>query len=196
MTPDQIAAKRKTVFNAMDHISDSIYKSIVTDAKADLPKLPEQIFVDYFLPFFAGQIEPADHVVNWISVAGSPSQEVMVINNLGVEMFVVPGLLNTRHIQRLRPEGSLPFMSIIAMSNALNTKSPAQAHNLFIQSMLERYRQVHNSNYQPTEDELRWIEIFTRYSVMPSAEVVGAEAVKAVTAPVSDDIGDDEFKMG
>lgn len=192
-TEEELQAIRAANFSGMNNVVDGIYQSIITDAKKDLPMLPETIFKSYFLPYFAGQVAPANHVPDWISIAGAPTQQVNIIDNIGNVLFTVPALLSTQHIQRLRPEGALPFASIVAMAQALKTKSPTQSHNLFVSAMLERYRQVHDSDYQPTEDELAWLGIYTRYDVIPAG---GETAAIAATEAVSDEIDDDDFKMG
>lgn len=194
-TQEEIDANRARVYATMNNSLAMVYKGAVEEPMANLPKLPEHIFTSYFLPYFAGLVEANQHVPDWISVAGSPSQQVDIINTAGVVLFTVPALLSTTHIQRLRPDGSLPFVSIVAMANALGTQSPVQAEELFINSMLERYRQVHNSDYTPTDIELRWIKIFARYNVTPALPEGHPEAAK-VEAPDDNEIDEDDFKMG
>lgn len=195
MNQEQLDAHRARTFAGMNSALDFVYKGIILDPQLDLPKLPEHIFTSYFLPYFAGQVQVDKHVADWISVAGAPSQQVNIIDNAGNVLFTVPALLNTAHIQRLRPEGSLPFVSIIAMANALGTQSPARAEELFINTMLERYRQVHNSDYKPTDIEMRWIEIFTRYNVTPVFPE-GHVGTSVEVAPEDDSIDQDDFKIG
>lgn len=193
MNQQELDAAQAAHYATMNRDLDMIYFGAVTAYEQNLPVLPENIFVSYFLPYFAGQVAPVKHVPDWISIAGAPTQKVNIIDAAGAVLFTVPALLNTGHIQLLRPDGSLPFSSIISMANALKTQSPAQAQNLFINSMLERYRQVHNSDYMPTDVERQWMEIFIRYNVTP----VGVSTVPGITAVKDDsDIDEDDFKIG
>ena len=67
-------------------------------------KVPESIFVNYFLPRFINLnningVDPRNHIVEWISIAGSPMAEVSVVSDsTGEELFVVPAYLSTNHL--------------------------------------------------------------------------------------------------
>lgn len=64
------------------------------------PSIPEQIFVQNFLPFFNGEkVSSASIVADWMKVAGTPVMEVDVIGANGEVVAVIPPLIDTSCIR-------------------------------------------------------------------------------------------------
>lgn len=75
---------------------------------ADVPnaQLPEAIFYNSFLPYFAGKIPPEqskDMTAQWIAIAGNPTREVDLIDNKGNVTVTVPAIYDTHSLSVLRP---------------------------------------------------------------------------------------------
>lgn len=74
-------------------------------------KLPETIFKEYFLPYFAGKVIPNerdDRAAQWIGIAGNPTREVDLIDNSGKVVLTVPSLFDTHSLNPLRPADRIP----------------------------------------------------------------------------------------
>lgn len=64
-------------------------------------KLPEHVFKQLFLPLLAGEIketEISNLMIYWISVAGSPTGDIDIIDTRGDVLFTLPSVLNTTMI--------------------------------------------------------------------------------------------------
>lgn len=62
------------------------------------PKLPEYIFKQLFLPVIAGEVsleESNKLFIYWVSVAGTASQEIDVIDTRGAVLFTLPAVMDT-----------------------------------------------------------------------------------------------------
>ncbi len=185
-TAEQLTAAQKYE----GRLVDSIFNSIVVEPTQNANRLPEHIFRDYFLPAFAGKVPLGKHYEEWISIAGAPTAEVAIVDAGGVNvLFNVPALMNTDHIKRTRPEGALPFASIVAMAEAFRTKSPAASQNMMTAQGMDRYKASHDRNHDYTPLEKRWLAIFERYGyVAQDTQATPSQEPKASGA-----IDDDEF---
>lgn len=97
--------------NVEKKIQDFVHKGVEQDierAYNDLfevgkqnNQLPEQLFVNAFLPFFSGKIKDDAQLnitTKWVSVAGSTMNSVDIINNDGKVLFTVPPLMSTEFL--------------------------------------------------------------------------------------------------
>lgn len=186
-TAEQLTAAQKYE----GRVIDSIFDAIVVEGAKSANRLPENIFRDYFLPVFAGKTSIGKHYEEWISIAGAPTAEVAIVDATNVNvLFNVPALMNTEHIKRNRPEGALPFASIVAMAQAFNTRGPAASQNMMTSQGMERYKASHDRNHDYSPLEKRWLEIFQRYGYVP---VDLGNKNTAEKSQESGAVGDDEF---
>ncbi len=183
-TPQQLTAAQKYE----GRLVDSIHHAIVVEPTLHANRLPENIFRDYFLPAFAGSVPLGKHYEEWISIAGAPTAEVAIVDASGSNiLFNVPALMNTDHIKRTRPEGALPFASIVTMAEAFRTRSAAASQNVMTAQGMDRYKASHDSSHDYTPIEKRWLEIFQRYGYVPVQTGAAAAVEKKDTGSVSDD---------
>ena len=141
-----------------------IYEGIVLSPMINT--IHESVFRNYYLPCFAGFVNPDNWMLNWIQVAGSPMAEVGVTNDQGQVIYQVPPLLATTKVILANRSGSLNdiFKRQEILKNSLGNQ-----HNDYVFQELERKHQELDSN--PLSDiAQRWEEIFTRYGV-PRSEV-------------------------
>lgn len=91
---------RKQTLLDMTNTIESIYDDLVVTKKNNI--LPEQIFVKEFLPLFYGAVEDKDvrfqQIQSWISIAGSPSSEVSIVDVDNNVLFDVPPVINSSSI--------------------------------------------------------------------------------------------------
>lgn len=165
LTPMQRAIARDQQ-NKVDVVFDGLV------AHPPRARLPEKIFVEYFLPFFAGAVQASTEfpfIAQWISVAGSAVSEVDIIDYEGNVLFSVPAVMNTSFI---RPErGERPYNNI-RKEYEMRQANPAAMPNRFLTSTMDArlMESIDAEAFKHLETD-RWRAIFERYNVPAPAGV-------------------------
>lgn len=163
--------------------TDSIYDSLV--GQRDNSQLPEEIFVGYFLPFFSGQRPITDNsqvVAEWISIAGTPMNEVDVISPSGDTIFSVPSLFDTNMIDVVSREVGQSISDIYAQYDLKSNNIQSVANN-FLNKELSKKLKIIDSNVDHAETTHRWNDILTRYGIPVQQQSMSKES--------SNDLDDD-----
>ena len=134
-----------------------------------LPKLPESIFVEYFLPYFKGEVtDPvvaADLRKNWITLARHPMGEVNIINDQGEIIFTTPSIAYTKMFDPTKSDINGSFKDLLLMTNQINVSNPIRAKQYLENNMATKFKAMRIKGHVLTKEELRWLEIFKRYDV-------------------------------
>lgn len=134
-----------------------------------LPKLPESIFVEYFLPYFKGEVtDPvvaADLRKNWITLARHPMGEVNIINDQGEIIFTTPSIAYTRMFDPTKSDINGSFKDLLLMTNQINVSNPIRAKQYLENNMATKFNAMRIKGHVLTKEEQRWLEIFNRYTV-------------------------------
>lgn len=142
-----------------------VFDSLV--ATKENSKLPEEIFVNYFLPFFSGKVEVSKEPVlsNWIGIAGTPMSEVDVVDTKGDKIFTVPALFDTNIIDVVNRERGRSLQDIFSNYEVRNNNIPVIASK-FLDNELNKKNDelIHNKTVSATNTEL-WNNIFKRYGI-------------------------------
>lgn len=100
-----IKSLKEALTNDINEKLDDIYNSLVEDTKKSIP---ESLFRGYFLPRLVNLEDNRDVVLEWISVAGSPSQEVYVFDDTTKEiLFKVPPIISSFGIRNSKDIGNI-----------------------------------------------------------------------------------------
>lgn len=138
-------------------------------------RISEQIFVAYFLPYFRQVIHSPEEITtevkeyrekvltDWISVAGSAFNEVVVLDNAGKTLFIVPGLNSTRVINPVRKDGAPSFETIANMAERLQLVSPTKSQEYQNQRLHDKIKDMADGKHRFRENEQIWLDIFARY---------------------------------
>lgn len=157
-----------------------------------MPRLPERIFVDYFLPLFAGEVEvPEDkreRITKWMEVAGNPFKEVRIIadDDHNTTLFQVPPLFD-RSVIRPHVEGRHTLGHIMRSADQYSQISPQAGRNYLGQQFMrfEIFKDIEEHRMEFAE---RWNAILQRYGKPPITSATAAgEAGAASETPVDDD---------
>lgn len=127
-------------------------------------RLPENIFVSYFLPGFLGTNPNQNWLLEWISIAGSPAAEVSIFDpGTNQELFRVPPVLSSRNILLPRQEGGLDsiFKRHEMMAGGLGNSSTRYLFN----ALEDKSSQAIASYQNETDDQ--WVAILARYGYTP-----------------------------
>lgn len=137
-----------------------IYEGIVLAPMINT--IPEEVFRNYYLPCFAGFVNPDNWIVNWIQVAGSPMAEVSVVDQNGQEVFRVPPLLASSKAFLINRAGSL---NDIFSRQELLKNSLGNTHAEYVfQQLGHKSEEIDHS---VSQDALqRWKVIFNAYGIV------------------------------
>lgn len=136
-TLDKIAENIK--LNKIKEDIDNVYHELIDNYNR--PKIPEKLFTEYFLPYMTGTIAiPKDKniIAEWISISGSPSGEVDLIDDYNKVVATVPPIINSdltfnedRSFTSIYNEFDLRLNNIPALANRyLNEQLTKKANSL------------------------------------------------------------------
>lgn len=129
-------------------------------------KIPEYIFRDYFLPFFLNERQSDNWVMEWISIAGSPSSPVSVMNDaMTEELFLVPPIFNTQILSQNTNGRKLYDIIIQYKEESRNIESVAK--NKFIHNLHDYANNV-SANHEINIYDV-WYFIISRYRDLGSS---------------------------
>ncbi len=134
-----------------------------------LNKIPESIFVNYFLPCFLGEVNNQRWVLEWISIAGSPVNEVSVVKDgTTQELFRVPGLFSSNNLFLNNPEVSIS--DIFARHSQINSNMPLQSMKYLSDALGHTYTDIMKS-HNPSKTQTAWNHILERYNISKPSSV-------------------------
>ena len=147
-----------------------IYSLMNTYNKESVNKLPEHVFVDFFLPYFSGKLNLKDSeepITKWIGIAGSPTKEVDIIdNNTGEILFRVPSLINTTKLNVTKNDRRIASSEILAMSaRKADSGIPGNVESYLMSVYPLKIQQLIKENDVDKDDLDKWKYIFNRYGI-------------------------------
>lgn len=160
-------------------------------ADEELPRLPEQIFRDWFLPIFSGQVTDTDVVRTrlreWLSVAGNPFHEVMIIDTHqhDVRLFRVPPLFD-RSVVKSLVQGRNTLGHIMRSAEQYARISPQAGRN-FMMEQFKRFEMFEDIAEHRMQFAGRWNEILARYGLPPMSKAPAAQSAGQAQANVDED---------
>ncbi len=155
---------REMLLAEMDKSKTVIFDGLLNNSSVN--KIPESLFVNYFLPCFIGTRQEPNWVMEWISIAGSPMSEIAVFKDgTNQILYYVPSLLNTNNLFLNKQEGDLG--DIFNRYEQINNNIPIQGLNFLIEALNSKNAELLNKlNF--TEVNKRWIEILQGYNLIQS----------------------------
>ena len=156
---------------------EDIYNAVVVDTGTDyVGKVPESLFVEYFLPMFKQTVEEVEALdsegkerreklyTDWVKLAGGHFNEVAVVDGQGNTLFKVPAMQTTRIINPARKENAPGFSAIIKQASLLELQSPVRGLDFQKKELTGKLLQMASNKSAHLDDERRWMEIFARYA--------------------------------
>ncbi len=154
---------------------EQLVRQILDDKKAldqindtSITRMPERVFVDVYLPFFAGDNPlPYDVGLNhWINLAGGPYKAVHVVDNSNVVLFTVPSVLNRDSVApvvRRNGDGVPMIADVVANAQALGKQNPVEAKRYLDAHFSQRMGLMKSAKNADPIKQL-WNDIFARYN--------------------------------
>lgn len=169
---------------------DRIYSDLVVSQPKG--KLPEEIFVKHFLPYFSGKTtENSERLMGeWIGIAGNATAEVDVFNSKGEVIFTVPSMMNSNALDISNRKVGDTVGEMISNYKLREAHVPGSGRNYLDHVSAEKVEKMVDRNAIPTtESEQRWANILHRYGVGPANSVSNV----GTTAAANDGVDDLEY---
>lgn len=158
--------------------SDQFHKQIVEDAQQEVARLPEDIFKKDFLPFFSGEqtfLDRESTVALWIGIAGTPQSEVAIIDRENTELFRVPPIADTQHLNVLTRNKGESFSDIAAISALYSNNIPVQGERYLAESIDNKLGTLVGDT--ALSNKQRWDDILVRYGKGTKSQVTHKETI-------------------
>lgn len=171
---------RQQKINEIQESMNFAHESLVTSqVKA---RLPENVFVAYFLPFFSGQaVAPGRNVVaEWIGVAGTPMSEVDVVDVNNQVLFTVPAIFNTNILEVANRKAGQSFADIYGEYDLRKAGVPIAANGFLVQNLNEKAVEILRYPVDSNSIASRWTNIMARYGIVSSAPAAISNNVNTV----------------
>lgn len=157
-------------------------------------RLPENEFVNRFLPYFTGQVQasPEQPFVNlWVAIAGSPTSEVDIIDPAtGQVLYSTPPLFDTSLLDTVPKPGSPTLGQIMRDFKNMEQDTPDVAKSFLDRHLEHRLGGMFKAPDAGFQTD-RWTKIAERYGVKPPED----PAEKAAQAQANrDDIDYDAIE--
>jgi hypothetical protein len=131
----------------------------------DRKEIPEEVFVNVFLPFFSDAPEADKRVTmdTWYGISGGAYNEVNVLGRDGRVLYTVPPVMSNRLVAPITREGGRALSSLLATAQRRDAMIPGTGSAL-LAAGLDRFDFTSpNANEVMSEYKTRWNEIIQRY---------------------------------
>lgn len=184
MTSPQIRHKPMTLIELTQEEAqktiDKVHTALIVNHTPNT--LPEDIFVKYFLPCFIGAVQNDKWLVSWISIAGTPSSEVLIVDTHTKQpLFKVPPVLYTKDIL-LKPSGV--SLKTVAERGQMLSNTLQGSSQYLLDNFSSAADQISAKIVNATAEQ--WDYIFKRYNLAS----VNPDEVKPDTSSKQEDYFD------
>lgn len=146
---------------------DKTFDDLVLAPSKEINSLPENIFVNYFLPFFCGEKTQQDRptiFAEWISIAGSPVKDVRIIDAQNKELFVVPGLMDSTVIDKFNEKDGASLYKIFTNYELHKAHLPVLGERYLADTLQTKIPELTKKSDTFQSDKERWNYIFQKYN--------------------------------
>jgi hypothetical protein len=177
------------------------FDELVTKPLQEAARLPEDIFKNMFLPYFNGEkkVEGTEILAKWYMIAGSPFQEVSVIDERNNELFRVPPIQRTSiydphaNSDKSGNKSEMSIGEITAFAEQLSSTIPIRGVAFRERAMDSKIEQLTTVELALKDDAVRWQAIFDRYSPAAQATEVKVSGLAHIKPANSGEISYDEL---
>lgn len=153
------------VRKGLDHDIDQAYSDLFEKNKQN-NQLPQELFVNIFLPYFAGKVKDDVHLnltTKWVAVAGSTMNPVDVIDNDGNKLFTVPPLMSSDFLREQDNLRGKSFNDIFNNAQNQAARLPTLGGRIIA---AEGSAKINSMGVAPENSQVeQWNAIFDRYGI-------------------------------
>jgi len=154
--------EKQKILNEVEMIGKTILDPLGAIEKN---KLPENVFVEYFLDFFKDPNKDLNSPIlqQWLSIAGGPYNEVDILDHKGNIIYSVPSVyvetsiesdINNKDFQSIADEYNLKSNRLKSEADAFLSQALRGADDMVV--------------FKTDENRKRWAMIFARYKQQSS----------------------------
>ena len=184
---------QKSLTDGLEKEIGSIFQSLVVEGNSN-GKLPESIFVHSYLPYFCGEVkieEGSDVLVRWISIAGTPSSPVDILEGNGLSekvIYTVPGLIDTSFVEVNKRSLNDAYSTIFVNYDREKNNIPIVAQNNLVANLDTKLSNITNDSTSTlTESSKQWQSIFLRYGKVKANVTMSNKPVNKLNNLTDDD---------
>lgn len=157
----------------------------------DRASIPEQVFVQYFLPYFRNPDaeENKESVIlnKWLELSGGPYNEVNIINPKGEVLYEVPPIYHNDTVDlNILKENNVDLNYVGKAYDNMAVRYPEMGNNIINEGLGSLPKFIHNINNN-LELKDKWKKIFKRYDEPEDAQAQDGKDV--IKQPVKEDLG-------
>lgn len=144
-------------------------------------RMPENVFRDFFLPYFIGERDINDAnkpIARWVSFAGTPMAEVVIVDANDKELFVVPSLYDTSSVNTTKPEPGKTLAEMVTDYKLHNNYLPSVGFNYLVGEMRRRLPEL-VKDLPEGHTARRWHDILVRYNKIQPNDTLSSTVVNA-----------------
>lgn len=159
------------------------------------PTIPEDVFVNVFLPFFANIGNPYNiNIDTWLGrVARSENKAVAVLDKAGNVLYHVPPMHDISVVVPNTEKGSV--YSDVQYANQIAAISPADAEAHITGALLDKMS-FRNIGVNGAANISAWVEIFKRYNITTQLPDDFVESNgKSTTSTVKPTVKEEELQV-
>lgn len=143
---------------------ETVHRNLIASSRNSLP---EAIFIAEFLPYFSGQLrveKTNDVFLKWVGIAGMPSNEVSIINEMGEVLYTVPSLIDTSVIN-VKGDSSGSSISELMRRYTIRTNITPALGTEYLNNAKDKVIEATIKQGKNQLDSIkRWDAIFARYN--------------------------------
>lgn len=161
-----IQMQQDAILSDITSTRDNVFEGLVTNLVVN--KIPEELFVNRYLPAFMGNPIDNNWVIEWISIAGSPASSVDVFSSSTEEiLYRVPPLMSSNNV--LLGNDGVSFSAIMGRYDQLSTNIPQHGTRFLNEALVSKSEQI-NPDIDNTLSV--WRNILSRYNLLPSQQTI------------------------
>lgn len=151
-------------FKQGDEIN-GIISSLNQVSKETAVSIPEQMFVQNFLPLFLGEVESDVNLLQtWFGIAGNPYSSVNITGKDGEILYTVPAFFDRSAIELGSSDpNAAPITHIVKTTEQLTHVHPKRAE-MYFEEQMNRRNLVRSDNPLSAKNIKVWVEICQRYN--------------------------------
>jgi hypothetical protein len=158
-----------------------------------LSTMPEDIFVYYFLPLFAGEdtSNARELIAQWQRVASSPWMAVNIVNKAGEIVGQIPPLQESGWFTPTKDDANnLDYQMMLAQQRA--AISPAMANGMIVDALMEKVDAL-TSRANVTEYLEKWEALLNRYGKSMKKDTAVETTSVAISSPEQPELEVDDW---
>jgi hypothetical protein len=144
---------------------NGIIDSLNGVSKETAISIPEQMFVQNFLPLFLGEVSPDTNLLQtWFGIAGNPYSSVNITGKDGEILYTVPAFFDRGAIELSSADpNAAPITHIVKTTEQLTHIHPKRAE-VYFEEQMNRRNLVRSTNPLTARNIKVWSEICQRYN--------------------------------